>query len=58
MLRTIIKNQDKGFIRRWPAIPRVCFLSAPNSFSEQIVNRFAIDIGVPVVSINNIYREI
>ena len=32
-------NVDKGFIKRWPAAPKVAFFTPPNVFADEIVKR-------------------
>jgi hypothetical protein len=43
-------NKDRGFIRRWPKEPKIVFFGPPNVFQEELTQRFAVDLGVPVVS--------
>ena len=47
-------NKDRGFIRRWPKDPKIVFFGPPNVFQEEISQRFAIDLGVPVISMDQI----
>ena len=51
-------NRDKGFIQRWPTNPKVVFYGPPNVFQEEITQRFAIDLGIPVVSMNQIMENV
>ena len=51
-------NKDKGFIQRWPTHPKVVFFGPPNVFQEEITQRFAIDLGIPVVSMNQILENV
>ncbi len=47
-------NKDRGFIRRWPKEPKIVFFGPPNIFADEITQRFAVDLGVPVVSMNQL----
>ena len=51
-------NRDKGFIQRWPTNSKVVFFGPPNVFQEEITQRFAIDLGIPVVSMNQILENV
>ena len=51
-------NKDRGFIRRWPNEPKIVFFGPPNTFQEEISQRFAIDLGVPVVSMEQIFQNV
>jgi hypothetical protein len=51
-------TRDKGFIQRWPSNPKVVFYGPPNVFQEEITQRFAIDLGIPVVSMNQIIENV
>lgn len=51
-------NRDKDFIRRWPVNPKVAFFGPPNVFQQELTQRFAIDLGVPVVSMNTILQNV
>lgn len=53
-----IFRTDKGFIQRWPTHPKVVFFAPPNTFQEEITQRFAIDLGVPVISMNQIVQNV
>jgi adenylate kinase family enzyme len=53
MLKTIYSRRSDIFIKRWPQAPRVVFFAAPNSFQNELIQRFAIDLGLPVVSMKN-----
>ena len=53
-----IKSIRKGnimnagnFIKRWPSNPKVAFFGPPNVFMDELAQRFAIDLGVPIVSV-------
>ena len=52
-----LKNVSKGnlgagnFIKRWPQNPKVAFFGPPNVFMHELAQRFAIDLGVPIVSV-------
>ena len=50
MLKTLIKPQSKEFLRRWPKNPKIVFFAAPNSYQDEIIQRFSIDMGLPVIS--------
>ena len=58
MLKTIFTRRNDQFIKRWPKSPKVVFFAAPNSFQNELINRFAIDLGLPVVSMNNLMSNI
>lgn len=58
MLKTILKSGDKGFLRRWPKTPKVVFFAAPNSFQDEIIQRFSIDMGLPVISLAQVMANI
>ena len=45
-------------MKRWPANPKVVFFAAPNSFSDEIIQRFSIDMGLPVVSLLQVMLNI
>ncbi len=51
-------NKDRHFLQRWPTNPKVVFFGPPNVFQEEITQRFAIDVGVPVVSMNTILLNV
>lgn len=51
-------NKDRGFIQRWPTSPKVVFYGPPNVFQEELTQRFAVDLGVPVVSMNTILQNV
>lgn len=51
-------NKDRGFIQRWPTNPKVVFFGPPNVFQEEITQRFAIDLGIPVVSMDQILANV
>ncbi len=61
-LRTNLKkgflNRDKHFIRRWPKDPKIAFFGPPNVFAEEITQRFAVDLGVPIVSMNQVFQNV
>ena len=37
-------NSKKQFIRRWPENPKVIFYTAPNTFREEISQRYILHI--------------
>lgn len=43
---------------RFPKTPRVVILGAPNSGTSLFAHRLAIDIGVPAISMRDIYKNI
>jgi hypothetical protein len=49
---------DTEYIKRWPTAPKVAFFGPPNVFMDEIMNRFSIDLGVPIVSIQSLYNEV
>lgn len=49
---------DQGFIKRWPSAPKVIFNAAPNCFADEITKRFSIDLGVPIVSMNQLVEQV
>ncbi len=57
-VKKTLTQRDKGFIQRWPTTPKVVFFGPPNVFQEEITQRFAIDLGIPVVSMNQIIDNV
>lgn len=51
-------NKDRHFIQRWPTNPKIVFFGPPNVFQQEISQRFAIDLGVPVVSMDTILDNV
>jgi adenylate kinase family enzyme len=51
-------NKDRHFLQRWPTHPKVVFYGPPNVFQDEITQRFAVDVGVPVVSMNTVLRNV
>lgn len=51
-------NRDRGFIQRWPANPKLVFFGPPNVFQTELTQRFAIDLGVPVISMDQILENV
>ena len=51
-------NKDRHFLQRWPTNPKVVFFGPPNVFQDEITQRFAVDVGVPVVSMNTILLNV
>jgi len=49
---------DSQFIKRWPTAPKIAIVAPPNAFSEEISQRLAIDLGVPIVSMNQMLHTI
>jgi len=58
MLKTIFKNSNSNYLRRWPQNPKIVFFAAPNTFSNELIQRFAIDLGLPVVSMNTVVQNV
>ena len=58
MLKTLLRNQKDVFVRRWPKNPRFAFFTAPNTFDKEISQRLSIDLGVPILSMQNIILNI
>ena len=58
MLKTIFKKQNQEFLKRWPANPKVVFFGGPNTFQNEIIQRFSIDLGVPVISMTQVYQNV
>ena len=51
-------KKDRGFIQRWPTNPKIVFFGPPNVFQEELTQRFAVDLGVPVVSMDQILQNV
>ena len=58
MLKTIIGRKSDNFIKRWPKSPKIVFFAAPNSFDNELVQRFSIDLGLPIISIETVFKNI
>ena len=59
MLRSIIRsNPQETFIKRWPKAPKVVFFASPNSFQDELITRFSIDLGLPIISMTSVYANI
>jgi adenylate kinase family enzyme len=58
MLKTIFTNRKDTFIKRWPKNPKVVFFAAPNSFQDELIQRFSIDMGLPVISMKTMFQNI
>lgn len=59
MLKTILRSSNNTqFLRRWPSNPKIVFFAAPNTFSNELIQRFAIDVGLPVVSMNSVIQNV
>lgn len=59
MLKTIFKSANNtNFLKRWPQNPKIVFFAAPNTYSNELIQRFAIDLGLPVVSLNNVINNV
>ena len=53
-----MKNRNSEFLRRWPKAPKVVFFASPNSFSTELIQRFSVDMGVPVFSMDQIMSNV
>jgi adenylate kinase family enzyme len=51
-------NRDRNFIRRWPKDPKIAFFAPPNVFADEITQRFALDLGIPVVSMQQVFQNV
>jgi hypothetical protein len=51
-------NRDKYLIQRWPNQPKVVFYGPPNVFQDELQQRLALDLGVPVISMNDIMQNV
>ena len=58
MLKTLLTKQNNKFIQRWPKNPRFVFYSPPNTFANELSTRLSIDLGVPILSMQNIMLNI
>jgi hypothetical protein len=58
MLKTLIKPQGGEFIRRWAKNPKIVFFASPNSFQDEIIKRLSIDLGIPILSMTQIFSNI
>lgn len=58
MLKTILTKRSDQFLRRWPKSPKIVFFAAPNSFQDELVQRFGIDMGLPVISMTSVLNNI
>lgn len=58
MLNTLLRSQKSQFIKRWPKSPKIVFTGLPNSFQQELSQRLAIDLGVPLVSMQTILSNI
>ena len=58
MLKTFLKPKSDQFLKRWPKNPKIVFFAAPNTFSTEIIQRFSVDMGLPVVSMNQLLGNI
>jgi len=46
------------YIPRWPTNPKFVVFAPPNAFKTELSQRFAIDLGVPTISIENLLKNI
>ena len=51
-------SSDKNFIQRWPSAPKVAFFGPPNVFQEEIIKRFSIDLGLPILSMQEMLQQV
>jgi hypothetical protein len=51
-------QNDKLFLKRWPAAPKVAFFAPPNVFADEIIKRFSIDLGIPIVSMQQLLGQV
>ena len=58
MLKSIIKSRNTEFLRRWPKSPKIVFFAAPNAFQDEIIQRFSVDMGLPVMSMTQVFQNI
>merc|ERR1712070_1330480 len=59
MLRSMVKAQANGeFLKRWPKNPKIVFFASPNSFQDELTKRFAIDLGLPIISMSSVFANI
>lgn len=58
MLRTVFQKSQDTFIKRWPKSPKIVFFAAPNSFQNEIVSRFSVDTGLPIISMTQVMQNI
>lgn len=45
-------------MKRWPAKPKIVFFSGPNTFASEVVQRFSIDLGIPIISMSQVYENV
>ena len=57
MLKSVFKRSDQ-FIKRWPANPKIVFFASPNSFQNEIMQRFSVDMGLPIISMTQVMKNI
>ena len=50
-------SRNSGFIKRWPTNPKIAFFGPPNVFLNEISLRMAVDLGVPVLSAQELLKE-
>ena len=58
MLKTVFKNRNSEFLKRWPKNPKIVFYTGPNTFQNELIQRFSIDMGLPVISMLSAYDNI
>jgi len=51
-------RSSKDYIKRWPTDPKIIIYGPPNSPKDLFATRLAIDIGVPEVSLESVYKKI
>jgi hypothetical protein len=45
-------------MKRWPARPKIVFFAGPNTFQGEIMQRLSIDIGVPIISMKQVFENV
>lgn len=58
MLKTILKKQNQDILKRWPAKPKIVFFAGPNTFQTEITQRLSIDLGVPIISMTQVFDNV
>ena len=57
-LRKNLSSQESQFLKRWPSQPKIILHGMPNLFMDEFAQRFSIDLGIPVVSVNQLYSNV
>ena len=58
MLKTVFKKQNQEFLKRWPARPKIVFFAGPNTFQQEITQRLSIDLGLPIISMTQVFDNV